>query len=319
MLGRARLNLSSSEAHIEGIPLTEPRAVYGGFDDNDNSGVLKYVSIRHGGTNIGEGNEINGLTLGGVGSETLIEHVEVISNYDDGIECFGGTVNCRNIVIAFCGDDAFDFDIGYRGYGQFWLAVQQNAVGDKLIEGGGGVDPVTGQPYSTPVLYNSTFIGRGAYALNHVCQLYSNAGGTFANNIFLNQSTGVQIEYVEGSMDSYQQFEQENLQMKNNVFYDVAGNDTASIFNVFAAEGVDVNNQNLTFKTYFTEAMNKVADPGIEYSDESLYPIPQGNVFDNLATYPDTWFEEVGYKGAFFTYNWASGWTLLSQSGYLKD
>ncbi len=319
LLGRARLNLSASEAHIEGIPITEPRAVYGGFDDNDNSGIFKYISIRHSGTNIGEGNEINGLTMGGVGDQTVIDHVEVISNADDGIECFGGTVNCRNIVIAFCGDDAFDFDIGYRGFGQFWLVVQQNAEGDKLIEGSGGIDPVAGQPYSTPVIFNSTFIGRGAYVLNKTGLINNNGAGTYANNIFLNQSTGFFVEYVENAMDSYQQFEQGNLQIKNNVFYDVAGNDTINIFNVYASEGVDVSNQNSIFKSYFNSAKNKVADPGIQYSDDSLYPIPEGNVFDNLADYPDAWFEQVGYKGAFYTYNWASGWTLLSQSGYLQD
>ncbi|MFZ5939703.1 MAG: hypothetical protein ACOYXB_03935, partial [Bacteroidota bacterium] len=96
LLGNATLNTSSGEAFIEGIPISEPRGIYGGSYDDDNSGILSYVSIRHGGTNIGEGNEINGLTLGGVGRKTIIDHVEVIANADDGIEFFGGTVNTRN-------------------------------------------------------------------------------------------------------------------------------------------------------------------------------------------------------------------------------
>jgi len=74
---------------IEGIPADVTEGNYGGDDAQDNSGVFTYVSIRHGGALIGEGNEINGLTLGGVGSGTTINHIEVVGNVDDGIECFG--------------------------------------------------------------------------------------------------------------------------------------------------------------------------------------------------------------------------------------
>ncbi|MCB1319246.1 MAG: hypothetical protein KDK34_03275, partial [Leptospiraceae bacterium] len=80
---------------IEGIPSTEPRILYGGTDPNDNSGVLKYVSIRHGGSILGADNEINGLTLGGVGAGTEIDYIEVFANKDDGIEIFGGTVTIQ--------------------------------------------------------------------------------------------------------------------------------------------------------------------------------------------------------------------------------
>ena len=69
---------------------------YGGTDANDNSGTLQYVSIRHGGAIIAEGNELNGLTLGGVGAGTTIENIEIISNSDDGLECFGGNVDVTN-------------------------------------------------------------------------------------------------------------------------------------------------------------------------------------------------------------------------------
>ena len=81
---------------IEGIPASDLNGLYGGTEATDNSGVLKYISIRHGGANIGEGNEINGLTLGGVGSGTTIENIEIVANDDDGIEWFGGTVNVKN-------------------------------------------------------------------------------------------------------------------------------------------------------------------------------------------------------------------------------
>ena len=120
VLGNAKISASNSsgdvsEVQIEGIPTSDANGLYGGSDDADNSGVMKYVSIRHGGANIGSGNEINGLTLGGVGSETTIENVEVVSNQDDGIECFGGTVNVTNVVVWNAGDDGIDTDQSWGG------------------------------------------------------------------------------------------------------------------------------------------------------------------------------------------------------------
>jgi len=100
---------------IEGIPADVVEGNYGGPDAADNSGTLTYISIRHGGTLIGEGNEINGLTLGGVGTGTTIHHVEVVANVDDGIECFGGTVNIDHALVMYQGDDAYDIDQAYAG------------------------------------------------------------------------------------------------------------------------------------------------------------------------------------------------------------
>jgi hypothetical protein len=120
VLGKAQISASNSngdlsEVQIEGIPTSDQNGLYGGNEDADNSGVIKYISIRHGGTNIGSGNEINGLTLGGVGSGTVIENVEVVGNQDDGIEWFGGTVNVKNVVVWNVGDDGIDTDQAWRG------------------------------------------------------------------------------------------------------------------------------------------------------------------------------------------------------------
>jgi hypothetical protein len=104
-----------SEIQIEGIPTSDTNGLYGGSEDADNSGVIKYISIRHGGSNIGDGNEINGLTLGGVGTGTVIENVEVVANQDDGIEWFGGTVDVKNVVVWNAGDDALDTDQSWAG------------------------------------------------------------------------------------------------------------------------------------------------------------------------------------------------------------
>lgn len=120
VLGNAPISASNdqgdvSEVQIEGIPTSDPNGLYGGDDDQDNSGVLKYISIRHGGANIGAGNEINGLTLGGIGTGTTVEHVEVVSNQDDGVEWFGGTVNVKNVLIWNSGDDGLDTDQAWNG------------------------------------------------------------------------------------------------------------------------------------------------------------------------------------------------------------
>ena len=115
VLGNAPISADNPSVQIEGIPPSDQNGLYGGSDPTDNSGVLKYISIRHGGANIGEGNEINGLTLGGVGSGTIIENIEVVSNQDDGIEWFGGTVNVKNAIVWNAGDDALDTDQSWSG------------------------------------------------------------------------------------------------------------------------------------------------------------------------------------------------------------
>ena len=120
VLGSAPISASNdsgdvSEVQIDGIPTSDPNGLYGGDDPDDSSGVISYVSIRHGGTNIGEGNEINGLTLGGVGAGTTIEFVEVLGNQDDGIEIFGGTVSITNALVWNCGDDSMDTDQAWNG------------------------------------------------------------------------------------------------------------------------------------------------------------------------------------------------------------
>lgn len=103
------------EFQIEGIPADDTFGLYGGNDPADNSGTICYLSIRHGGASIGENNEINGITFGGVGSQTQVSNIEVVANLDDGIEFFGGTVNLNNAIVWAQGDDAFDFDQGYAG------------------------------------------------------------------------------------------------------------------------------------------------------------------------------------------------------------
>lgn len=131
ILGNAPISADAASVQIEGIPPSDQNGLYGGTDAADNSGVIKYISIRHGGANIGEGNEINGLTLGGVGSGTTIENVEVIANQDDGIECFGGTVNVKNLILWNIGDDAVDTDQSWAGTLDNFMVIN---TGDECFE-----------------------------------------------------------------------------------------------------------------------------------------------------------------------------------------
>jgi hypothetical protein len=147
-----------------------------------------------------------------------------------------------------------------------------------------------------------------------------NAGGWLANSILLNQQYGVSIEYKPDLEDSYQQFENGSLQLKSNVFFDVANNDTSAQFEVYTESiGIDLGEQNARIMEHFSKEKNKVEDPGLIYTGGIYRLVTSDYVFTGLAPYPDDWFDHVGYQGAFGTFNWASGWTLISQEGILLD
>ena len=301
VLGNAKLNTVPAEQQIEGIPTSEERGAFGGTNDNDNSGTLKYISIRHGGTDIGAGNEINGLTLGGVGSETTIDFIEILANADDGIEFFGGTVGVKHVLAVDCGDDSFDYDMGYRGKGQFWVSLQA-ADSDRNGEHDGGTDPETGTPYATPTIYNVTYIGQNQ---GKVVTFRDNAGGYYYNSIFVNHAKGIDIEFLASGDDSYKQFEDGNLKIEDNVFYNIGGETDNSNPNIFLKAGADGGeDQNPVLAAYFNEH-NIVSDPGVSKAN----PVPS-NAKPANHEYRDSWFNSVDYAGAFGTDNWAKGWTL---------
>ena len=156
ILGRAPCSFKSdvTELQIEGIPTSDTNGLYGGLVADDNSGSFQYISIRHGGAEIGEGNEINGLTLGGVGSGTTINQIEVLGNVDDGIEFFGGTVNATNLLVWGQGDDAIDIDQAYAGTIDGALVVL-TAASDHGFE----IDGPEGSAPGRFTLKNATVIG----------------------------------------------------------------------------------------------------------------------------------------------------------------
>lgn len=137
--------------------------VVGAFDDNDNSGIMRYISIRHTGANLVVGNEINGLTFGSVGRGTTVEHIEIVSCGDDNIELFGGTVNLKYISTLFGNDDMLDWDLGWSGKVQFFFGmkadVSSSPDSDNGIEADSDDNKSNNAPRSHPIIYNSTFIG----------------------------------------------------------------------------------------------------------------------------------------------------------------
>ena len=159
ILGRAKTN-RTSEPTIEG-GIGRP---YGGTNDGDNSGVLRFVRIEYAGIAALPNSEINALTLGGVGSGTIIENVQTIYANDDAFEFFGGTVSARNLYAFATADDDFDFDFGYTGTITNGVAKRDPQFVDSG-DAGNGVEcdnDGTGspaQPYTHPKLYNMVLIG----------------------------------------------------------------------------------------------------------------------------------------------------------------
>jgi len=178
---------------LTGSSSTDPNVIYGGGDDLDSSGTFSYVSLRYGGKVIGLGNELNGLSLGGIGKETVIDHIEIYNNVDDGIEIWGGTVNVQYFSIWNIGDDSLDIDQGWRGKAQFGLivqgysgnAAQGSGVGDNILEID-GAEKSDAQPVTTGVVYNLTCIGQtGSTGGDTGVEFRDNANLQVRNSVFM--------------------------------------------------------------------------------------------------------------------------------------
>jgi hypothetical protein len=130
-------------------------SAYGGVNAAHDGGVLRFASIRHGGFVIGDANEINSLTTGGLGSNTVIEFVESTINEDDGFEFFGGSHDTRFLFANYIYDDSFDCDEGWGGTHQFWFAVQPNTAVQPQ-SGGNNVDEIF--EFDGPEPYNITSV-----------------------------------------------------------------------------------------------------------------------------------------------------------------
>lgn len=208
ILGRTYVANNSSaganaarEVQVEGLTAAGGLGLYGNCAasplfpndcDDDDSGSLSYVSIRYGGFNLSANNEINGLTMGAVGRETDVHHIEIFQNKDDGIEFFGGTAGVKHLIVSGVGDDGVDYDEGFRGKLQFVFVMQSIPGTDKSDKGGehdGGNAPDASLPLTIPTFYNATYVGHGQKAFtdaakNTAIHFRDNAGGRYYNSLF---------------------------------------------------------------------------------------------------------------------------------------
>jgi len=228
ILGNARNNQPGGVAVIEG-GLDAVKAQFGGTDDLDNSGIFSFVRIEFGGIPFQVDKEINGLTMGSVGSGTKIDHVQCSFTNDDSFEWFGGTVNAKYLV-AFRGlDDDFDTDFGYRGNVQFGLVVRDPNIADQSTsstsEGFESDNDGTGTealPHTAPVFSNITVIGpyRGSTSnaidpkFRRALRLRRNTYTSVFNSIFTDFPTGIHIDGSAAIANALS----DSLRFKNNVF-----------------------------------------------------------------------------------------------------
>jgi trimeric autotransporter adhesin len=306
---------------------------FGGNNDNDNSGVLRYVSIRHGGAQLATDKEINGLSLGAVGRGTTIEFVEAYAIADDGFEFFGGTVNTKYLVSAFCDDDSFDVDMGYRGTNQFWFSIQAPDKRNYGLELNNQINEIATPDLLTPQsdfkVYNATIIGSGTGNTNVnggrgagvILRPY--AGPKIYNSIFTDfNERGIELETrntVNGAVsvtNGYAQFH-------NTIWWGfVTGSGSANVDNSISNLSRDTVASN-----YWSAASlsNQIANPMLTSISRTnigatLDPRPQAGspAYSGAASTP-TSLIAANYEGAFGPgrSDWASDWTALSEYGII--
>lgn len=227
VLGKARHNLGTNVL-IEGLSAANSANYHGGTDDNDNSGVIKYVRIEYGGFVFSANNEINGLTMGSVGRGTTVDYVQSSFINDDAFEFFGGAVNCKHLVAYRVIDDNFDTDNGFSGQMQYMLGIKDPALADISISEGFESDndnPGTAEnryPKTTATFYNVTEIG--AYRCttpaptvnanhNRGARLRRNTDLKIYNSIFMNFKNGL---FIDGTL-ALGNANQDSLVFRNNL------------------------------------------------------------------------------------------------------
>lgn len=318
LCGVAGTNLPGDSAAIEGAgTIFGPGSSFSRNDD-DSSGVLRYVRIEFAGVPFAPNNEINGLTMGGVGRKTLIEYVQVSFANDDSFEWFGGTVNAK-YLIAYKGlDDDFDTDNGYRGKLQFLLSIRDPNIADvsqsNSIEADNDATGSTTAPRSRPIVSNLTSIGPAIDSNTIINSLYRRAAhlrrATFFgiyNSVFIGWPIGLFIDGTNTGLAA----SQDSLQIRNTIF---AGKlSTLITTNV---SGFDVWNW------YHTPSFANASYPlpsNIMLNNpfgnaNSVDPRPaQNSPLWNKASFinpllNDPFFINVNYSGAFGNERWDHPW-----------
>lgn len=302
--GRGPVNCPGGTCVAEGLT---PPVTFGGTDPADDSGTLRYVRIEFAGIEISPDNELNGLTLNGVGSGTEIDFVQVHAGLDDGFEFFGGTVNAKHLVVTGTADDSFDWDTGWIGKGQFWIA-QQNAVeADNGIEADNDADNNDLTPRSNPSIFNLTLVGScqaGSAASDVGMLLREGTAGSVGNAIVTGFSeTGLDIDDAA----TFTQAASGALDVTNSIFF---GNTPAD----FATD--DDGFDESSFATTPARS-NRVLDPGLvdecNTSAPDFSPAAGSAALTGAGPLPaDPFFTSASYVGAVNLGDaWYQGWTAF--------
>lgn len=317
ILGKAKTNRSSTPV-IEG-GIDRP---YGGTDDLDNSGNLKYVRIEYAGIAAFPNSEINGLTLGGVGSGTKIEYIQTAYANDDAYEFFGGTVSPKYLVAAYTADDDFDFDFGYTGKIQFAISLRDPAFVD-AGDAGNGIEsdndnpPTTSAPFTRPVLSNFTLVGsNGAagQAANHnfANRWRRNSRFVIRNSILMGYpKAGFSLEQ-DGTAQGYK----DGLAIfKDNLVHSVV-EPYKSNSTVITAADMKIKAESEGSITYANAADIQLEAPfnltTPNFAPKTGSPALTGANFNGDL---DAFFTTTTYRGAVGTTNWLTGWTRFFTNG----
>lgn len=269
--------------------------LFGGDEANDNSGTLQFMQVKYAGNLINDEDELNGIAFQGVGAGTTCDHIQVHNNSDDGVEFFGGSVQCNYLVLTGIGDDSLDWTDGWQGGAQFVLVKQGSDAGDRGIEGDNRSSNNDLTPRSNPTIANFTFLGGAAGDTGVV-----NRAGTDAK-IVNGVITGFQDAGIDIDGGSIARAQNGTL-IYSSLFLDNADN----------IESGDSS------ETFDTEAFIE-GSPNIVQGNNSL----AGEFFPGAAELAvtaadlsaDADFDNVDYIGAFSPTetadsNWASGWTF---------
>lgn len=234
LLGKAPINPTGGEAKIEGglVPTDATKEKeyiwFGGSDAADNSGTLKYVRIEFAGIAYSPDNEINGLTMGGVGNGTKISYVQVYRSGDDAYEWFGGTVNCDHLVAAYTWDDDFDTDNGFSGNVQFGVALRVKTIADQSLSEGfesdNDANGSTNGPKTSANFSNMTIVGPGQVLpisginsnFQFAAQIRRNSAISIYNSIIMGFPVGLYIDDTKGTATSGNATDG-TLNFKNNI------------------------------------------------------------------------------------------------------
>ncbi len=270
--------------------------LFGGDNPNDNSGIYQYLQVKYAGNLINDEDELNGIAFQGVGSGTTCDHIQVHNNADDGIEFFGGNIECKYLILTGIGDDSIDWTDGWQGKIQYALVQQGEATGDRGIEADNreGDNDVT--PRSNPSVANLTFVGGASGDTGMV--LRRGTAGRYCNAIMTGfQDAGIDVDSTS------------TLNLIS------SGDLTIESFFLDNADNVESGDSGETFdlEAYFNGAPNNVQ--GNSSLVDSYIPGAAESAVAACDLSDDGFFENVDYIGAFGPTespdsNWASGWSF---------